>query len=99
MVNENIYDGKKFNNRINKRKYKKHSMSPFCSLNAGNVEKNIEMFNSATDTGAMPTSSAGMNGNSGGEGMGESLNESLSEDTIYKLIDEYIDALIWLEDK
>lgn len=71
MIIENIYDGKKSNNKINKRKYRKHSMSPFCGL-APNVEKNIEMFNKANTTGSVPTSSAGMNGNSGGEGMGES---------------------------
>jgi len=43
----NIYVGKNSNNNINKRKYKKHSMSPFTSLNAGNVEYNISMFNKA----------------------------------------------------
>lgn len=88
MIIENIYDGKKSNNKINKRKYRKHSMSPFCGL-APNVEKNIEMFNKANDTGSVPTSSAGMNGNSGGEGMGESyIIEDMYEDNKGKWISE-----------
>lgn len=43
-LRENIYAGDN-NNKKNKRKYKKHSMSPFVSLDAGNVPYNIMMFN------------------------------------------------------
>ena len=39
QLKENIYTGDN-NNKKNKRKYK-HAMSPFCNLNAGNVEKNV----------------------------------------------------------
>lgn len=42
-IKENIY-GKDNNNEINKKKYKK-SMSPFVSLDAGDVEKTIDIFN------------------------------------------------------
>ena len=44
------------NNEINKKKYKKHSQSPFVKLDAGNVEKNIEIFNQAST----PVSNSGM---------------------------------------
>lgn len=47
LIKENIYDGKNNNNKINKKKYKKHSFSPFVSLDAGNVEYNVNMFNKA----------------------------------------------------
>lgn len=43
-LTENIYSGKNSNNEINKRKHKR-SMSPFVSLNAGDVEKSIDVFN------------------------------------------------------
>lgn len=43
-LKENIYTGDN-NNKKNKRKYKKHSMSPFVSLDAGNVPYNVMMFN------------------------------------------------------
>lgn len=49
-LQENIYTGEN-NNKINKRKYKKHSMSPFVSLDAGNVEYNVNMFNRAMGNG------------------------------------------------
>lgn len=53
---ENIYSGET-NNKKNKRK--KHSLSPFINLNAGNVEYNVSMFNKAmgnetsSETGAV----------------------------------------------
>ena len=48
-IKENIYTGNN-NNKINKKKYK-HALSPFCSLDAGNVEKNVEFFNKAMGSG------------------------------------------------
>lgn len=90
-LEENIYAGDN-NNKKNKRKYK-HAMSPFCSLNAGNVEKNIEMFNHMSNVGDAPSSAGGDNG---GAGMGESLmNEDLYSDNVGKWIsdDTYIPEL------
>ena len=49
------------NNQINKKKYKK-SLSPFCNLNAGNVEFNINTFNKMSDSGFVPSSAEGMSG-------------------------------------
>ena len=54
---ENIYDGEN-NNKINKKKYKKHSMSPFVSLNAGDVQRGIDMFNHAMGSDTSSTADA-----------------------------------------
>lgn len=89
IIKENIYDGKNTNNKINKRKYKKHSMSPFISLDAGNVEYNINMFNKAMGNDTTTETVA----------VSEALNESLSEANVNSLIKEYMDVLTWLEDK
>lgn len=97
-LEENIYDGKSTNNRINKRKYRKHSMSPFCGMSP-NVEKNIEFFNRVNNVGDAPASDAGMNGNGGGEGMGESLQEDYNEelgydpDVVKNMVEKYQDYL------
>jgi len=80
-LKENIYAGDN-NNKKNKRKYK-HAMSPFCNLNAGNVEKNVEMFNHINDVGDAPSSAGGDNG---GAGMGESLNETQTPTYTYSYI-------------
>lgn len=70
-IKENIYAGNT-NNKINKKKYKKHSMSPFVSLDAGNVPYNIMMFNKANGVKEAP---ADVNtSDSGGEALGESVN-------------------------
>ena len=95
IINENIYAGNT-NNKINKKKYKKHSQSPFTTLDAGNVEKNVEFFNHMNSMEANINSSAGMNGNT--------VSESLLEDTnINSIIDDILDTLKsgldWLEDK
>lgn len=90
LIKENIYDGKNNNNKINKKKYKKHSFSPFVSLDAGNVEYSVNMFNKAMGSE-----------NISGEvtGVSEALNEALSETKVNSLVDEYMDVLLWLEDK
>ena len=90
-MNENIYDGNN-NNKINKKKYKKHAMSPLVSLDAGNVEKNIEMFNKMNTTTDISA------GTSGGEAVGESLLENV-EDIIDNIIKQLKPNLDWLEDK
>ena len=87
-IYETIY-GKNSNNEINKRKHK-HSLSPFCKLDGGNVEYNVNMFNRAMG-------SENISGDV--SGIGEALNEALSENKINSLVDEYMDVLIWLEDK
>lgn len=99
---ENIY-AKNNNNEINKKKYKKHSMSPFCSLDAGNVDYNIAMFNkmNGIDTSSENNTSLDSSGAtemSVGEAL-ELLNEAVTEDRVDSLIKEYIDVLDWLEDK
>ena len=59
--NQSIYSGKDSNNEINKKKYKKHSMSPFVSLDAGDVEHNIEVFNnSVAENGSENSTSLSM---------------------------------------
>lgn len=85
-LRENIYTGEN-NNKINKRKYKKHSMSPFVSLDAGNVNYNISAFNRAMGSGESTSESAAM---------GESLLEDIAstkrqyshipEDDFYQII-------------
>ena len=70
-IRENIYSGKNSNNAINKRKYKKKAMSPFVSLDAGNVDYNIAMFNK----GNIDSSQAG-DISSDSVSMGEELKES-----------------------
>lgn len=52
----------------NKRPKKRKTF--ILKRNAGNVEQGIQMFNNATNVGALGSSQ------SGGQGMGESLNES-----------------------
>lgn len=47
------------NNEINKKKYKKHSQSPFVKMNAGNVEYNNEFFNGTTGEPTGEMSSGG----------------------------------------
>ena len=86
----NIYVGNNSNNKINKKKYKKHSMSPFMSLDAGNVEYNVNMFNKAMGSENISSEVTGIS---------EALNEALSETKVNSLVDEYIDVLVWLEDK
>lgn len=65
-IYENIY-GKNSNNKINKRKHK-HSLSPFCKLDGGNVEYNIQSFNRSMGDNNSDISSF-------------SLGETLSKDT------------------
>lgn len=83
---ENIYSGET-NNKKNKRK--KHSLSPFINLDAGNVEYNVDMFNKAMGNETSAETGA----------VSEALNESLNENTVNFLIKEYMDVLTWLEDK
>jgi len=99
---ENIY-AKNNNNEINKKKYKKHSMPPFISLDAGNVDYNIAMFNkmNGVDTSAENNTSSDSSG-AAEVAMSENLellNESVTENKVDSLIKEYIDVLEWLEDK
>lgn len=49
------------NNEINKKKYKK-SLPPKLNPDAGNVERNIDMFNRAANVGDAPSSAEGMSG-------------------------------------
>lgn len=67
-LKENIYAGET-NNKINKKKYKKHSMSPFVSLDAGNVPYNIMMFNKGNGVTNTEVSTS----ESGGEALGEGV--------------------------
>lgn len=85
-IEENIYTGET-NNKKNKRK--KHSLSPFINLDAGNVEYNVSMFNKAMGNETSAETGA----------VSEALNESLNENTVNSLIKEYMDVLTWLEDK
>ena len=57
-IRENIYAGKNSNNAINKRKYKKGAMSPFVSLDAGDVDYNISFFNKINNVGSSTESSS-----------------------------------------
>ena len=66
-LRENIYAGDN-NNKKNKRKYKKHSMSPFVSLDAGNVPYNIMMFNKMNGSSDSSSETSGENAS-----MGEAL--------------------------
>jgi len=79
---ENIYSGET-NNKKNKRK--KHSLSPFISLDAGNVEYNVSMFNKAMGNETSAETGA--------------VSEALNEDTVNSLIKEYMDVLTLLDDK
>lgn len=75
QILENIYTGDN-NNKKNKRKYKKHSMSPFVSLDAGNVPYNIMMFNK-------------MNGShDSSDNFSETSAESISIGEALKILDE-----------
>ncbi len=88
--NQSIYSGKNSNNEINKKKYKKHSMSPFVSLDAGDVEHNIEVFNnSVAENGSE---------NSAFLSMGESISDG-KINTIKSIINELKSGLDFLEDK
>ena len=85
---ENIYDGEN-NNKINKKKYKKHSMSPFVSLNAGDVQRGINMFNHAmgSDTSSTADTSVAMGESIPDEFMMESeLNEDVYDNEEYCVI-------------
>lgn len=70
------------------KKHKKHQkgLSPFCYLNpnAGNVEKNIEMFNNSTNTDSVSL------------GSGEAVSEMLEEESskLFNQIDDDVSDLI-----
>ena len=84
-IRENIYAGKNSNNAINKRKYKKGAMSPFVSLDAGDVDYNISFFNKINNVGS----------NSDSFNSELSVGESLrivNEDTIDDEIKEVLES-------
>lgn len=80
-LNENIYTGDN-NNKKNKKKYKKHSISPFVSLDAGDVEKNNEIFNKMNT----PNISSDTGNFSNGESMGEAFDNDQTPTYTYSYV-------------